>query len=77
MRLAFRTAYLGDRFYGSQVQAEERTVEGEFIAACQRMELFTDPRDARFLAAGRTDRGVHAKSQVYAFTTLFPERAIA
>jgi len=76
VRLAFRTAYLGDRFYGSQVQAEERTVEGEFIAACQRMELFTDSREARFLAAGRTDRGVHAKSQVYAFTTPFPERAI-
>jgi len=76
VRLAFRTAYLGDRFYGSQVQADERTVEGEFIAACRRTELFSDPRDARFLAAGRTDRGVHAKSQVYALTTLFPERAI-
>jgi tRNA pseudouridine38-40 synthase len=76
VRLAFRTAYLGDRFFGSQVQAEERTVEGEFIAACQRMDLFSDPREGRFLAAGRTDRGVHAKSQVYALTTLFPERAI-
>jgi len=76
VRLAFRTAYLGDRFFGSQVQAEERTVEGEFIAACRRMELFSDPREGRFLAAGRTDRGVHAKSQVYALTTVFPERAI-
>jgi tRNA pseudouridine38-40 synthase len=77
VRLAFRTAYLGDRFFGSQVQADERTVEGEFIAACRRTELFSDSRDARFLAAGRTDRGVHAKSQVYALTTLFPERAIS
>ena len=76
VRLAFRTAYLGDRFYGSQVQAGVRTVEGEFIAACRRAELFSDPRDARFLGAGRTDRGVHARAQVYAFTTLFPERAL-
>lgn len=77
VRLAFRTAYLGDRFSGSQIQASDRTVEGEFIAACRRAELFSDPREARFLAAGRTDRGVHARRQVYAFSTLFPERAIA
>ena len=77
VRLAFRTAYLGDRFFGSQVQADDRTVEGEFIAACRRAKLFSDPREARFLAAGRTDRGVHTKSQVYAFTTHYPERAIA
>ena len=77
VRLAFRTAYLGDRFAGSQLQAEDRTVEGEFIAACRRSELFDDPREARFLAAGRTDRGVHARGQVYAFSTSFPERAIA
>ena len=77
VRLAFRTAYLGGRFYGSQVQAYERTVEGEFINACRRTELFSDPKEARFLAAGRTDRGVHARGQVFAFTTPFPERARA
>ncbi|HON81977.1 MAG TPA: tRNA pseudouridine(38-40) synthase TruA [Methanoregulaceae archaeon] len=77
VRLAFRTAYLGDRFAGSQLQAEDRTVDGEVIAACRRSELFSDPREARFLAAGRTDRGVHARWQVYAFSTPFPERAIA
>jgi tRNA pseudouridine38-40 synthase len=76
VRLAFRTAYLGDRFAGSQIQANDRTVEGEFIAACLRADLFADSREARFLAAGRTDRGVHARNQVYAFTTLFPKRAI-
>jgi tRNA pseudouridine38-40 synthase len=75
VRLAFRTGYLGDRFFGSQMQGRERTVEGEFIAACLRSELFSDHREARFLAAGRTDRGVHARGQVYAFTTNFPERA--
>ena len=31
VRLAFRTAYLGDRFYGSQVQAGERVEKGQII----------------------------------------------
>ena len=77
VRLACRVAYIGDRFAGSQMQAAERTVEGEFIAACTRLGLFADHREARFLAAGRTDRGVHARAQVFAFSTLFPDRAIA
>jgi tRNA pseudouridine38-40 synthase len=77
VRLAFRTGYLGGRFYGSQMQGGERTVEGEFVAACMRSELFSDFREARFLAAGRTDRGVHARGQVFAFTTRVPERAVS
>ena len=76
MRLAFRVSYLGSRFFGSQMQAAYRTVEGEFIAACQRLGLFSDWREAGFLFAGRTDRGVHACGQVVAFTTDVPDRAI-
>jgi tRNA pseudouridine38-40 synthase len=76
VRLAFRVAYLGDRYFGSQMQAKERTVEGEFVASCVRLGLFSDYRDAGFLAAGRTDRGVHARGQVYALTTRLPARAI-
>jgi tRNA pseudouridine38-40 synthase len=76
MRLAFRVSYLGGRFYGSQMQAEQRTVEGEFVAACQRLDLFSDWRKAGFVSAGRTDRGVHARGQVIAFTTDEPDRAI-
>jgi tRNA pseudouridine38-40 synthase len=76
MRLAFRVSYLGSRFFGSQMQAAHRTVEGDFVAACQRLGLFSDWRDAGFLCAGRTDRGVHACGQVVAFTTEFPDRAI-
>lgn len=76
MRLAFQVAYLGDRFFGSQFQVGYRTVEGEFIAACERMALFPNWKDARFLFAGRTDRGVHAYGQVCAFTTNAPDRAI-
>jgi tRNA pseudouridine38-40 synthase len=77
VRLAFRTGYLGDHFYGSQMQGNERTVEGEFVAACLRSEIFPDYREARFLAAGRTDRGVHARGQVFALSTEVPERAVS
>jgi tRNA pseudouridine38-40 synthase len=76
VRLAFRVSYLGSRFFGSQMQVSCRTVEGEFVAACQRLGLFGDWREAGFLFAGRTDRGVHATGQVAAFTTVVPDRAI-
>ena len=77
MRLAFRVAYLGDGFSGSQMQPDRRTVEGEIIAAAGRLALFTDWRAARFSLAGRTDRGVHARGQVAAFDTPDPGRARA
>ena len=76
MRLAFRLSYLGSRFFGSQMQAAHRTVEGELVAACQRLSLFSDWREAGFLSAGRTDRGVHACGQVVAFSTEVPDRAV-
>jgi len=76
VRLAFRLSYLGSRFFGSQQQAASRTVEGEFIAACKRLSLFDDWREAGFLSAGRTDRGVHARGQIIAFSTDYPSRAL-
>ncbi len=75
--VAFRIAYRGDNFAGSQMQPGSRTVEGEFIAACLRLGLFTDWREARFSASGRTDRGVHATGQVFSFLTGIPDRAVA
>jgi tRNA pseudouridine38-40 synthase len=75
VRLAFRVSYLGTRFYGSQQQESSRTVEGEFIAACQRLDLFSNWRTVGFCSAGRTDRGVHACGQVVAFSTSYPDRA--
>jgi tRNA pseudouridine38-40 synthase len=77
VRLAFRTSYLGDHFCGSQMQADKRTVEGEFVAACVRCKLFSDYHQAGFLSAGRTDRGVHSRGQIVAFTTSAPERAVS
>jgi len=75
VRLALRIAYLGGGFFGSQVQADRRTVEGEVIAAARRLALFEDWRLARFAFAGRTDRGVHARGQIAAFDTPDPDRA--
>ncbi len=77
MRLAFRVSYLGGEFAGSQVQPGCRTVEGEFIAACRRLQLFADRRESRFSFAGRTDKGVHARGQICAFDTNEPDRALA
>ena len=77
MRLAFRVAYFGTDFYGSQVQPGLRTVEGDMAQACIRLGLFDDWRDAKLAFSGRTDRGVHARGQVCAFTTTQPDRAVA
>lgn len=76
IRLAFRIGYLGSAFYGSQYQPDKRTVEGEILSACLRADLFEDRSKARFLLSGRTDRGVHARGQILAFTTSTPDRAI-
>ena len=76
VRLAFRVAYFGGHFMGSQLQPGLRTVEGELIAACTGLGLFSDWREANFATSGRTDRGVHAIGQAMAFTTAHPGRAI-
>ncbi len=76
MNLAFRYSYFGDRFFGSQMQPLLRTVEGELVAACRRLCLFDDWREANFVTAGRTDRGVHARGQVCSFLTDKQDQAV-
>lgn len=75
VRLAFRIGYLGGGFFGSQYQPDKRTVEGEIRDACHRAGLFLSPGSARMGISGRTDRGVHARCQIVAFSTLYPDRA--
>jgi len=55
-------AYDGTDFAGSQVQSNQRTVQGELEDALG--EIAAIPVRAKF--AGRTDRGVHALGQVVA-----------
>jgi tRNA pseudouridine38-40 synthase len=52
--------YDGEGFAGWQIQPGERTVQAELETGLSRL---TD-RPARVIAAGRTDRGVHATGQV-------------
>ncbi len=67
MRVALKIAYDGTGFFGQQRQPDVRTVEGECIAALRAAGVFSDPREAFFRSASRTDRGVSAIGNVIAF----------
>jgi len=56
-------AYDGSEFFGSQRQAEVRTVQSVFETGLQKLGW----QDQSILLAGRTDSGVHASGQVVAF----------
>jgi tRNA pseudouridine38-40 synthase len=58
-----KVEYDGTDFFGFQSQAAERTVQGELERA---LEVVTSAR-RRVLAAGRTDRGAHARGQIVSF----------
>jgi len=62
-RFVLRVAYDGSRFQGSQLQPDaptvQRTIERALSGLCR-------DEPPRILAAGRTDRGVHATGQVVA-----------
>lgn len=59
-RIRLTLHYDGSGFAGWQVQPGERTVQGELEQALERLTT----RRTSVIAAGRTDRGVHATGQV-------------
>lgn len=59
-RVKLRLHYDGSGFFGWQVQPGVRTVQAELEAALSRLTN----RSTGVVAAGRTDRGVHATGQV-------------
>jgi tRNA pseudouridine38-40 synthase len=61
-RIRLLLHYDGSGFFGWQLQARERTVQGELERVASR--LFDAP--TRVIGSGRTDRGVHASGQVAA-----------
>lgn len=76
MRIALKLAYLGNNYHGFQVQPGIRTIEGELFRALRELNIINNPHEANYIAAGRTDKGVHALGQVVAFDTDAPDVAI-
>jgi len=59
--------YDGTDFFGYQIQARERTVQGEIEKALKKVTRL----EIRIDGAGRTDAGVHATGQVIAFNAIW------
>ena len=59
--------YDGTDFFGYQIQARERTVQGEIEKTLKKVAGL----DIRIDGAGRTDTGVHATGQVIAFNAVW------
>lgn len=65
-RIKCTVSYDGTNYQGFQVQPEGRTVQGEIQHVLKKMHK---GEKIRIHASGRTDRGVHAKGQVFHFDT--------
>ncbi|MHA1220662.1 MAG: tRNA pseudouridine(38-40) synthase TruA [Candidatus Heimdallarchaeota archaeon] len=70
-RYAVKFAYLGTRYKGFQRQKSPiHTVEGKILEVLTKLEIIKSPQEAKYSAAGRTDTGVHALTQVITFDSL-------
>ncbi|MCK5182682.1 MAG: tRNA pseudouridine(38-40) synthase TruA [Candidatus Heimdallarchaeota archaeon] len=70
-RFAIKIAYIGKEYQGFQRQTESiKTVEGTILDTLIELEIIDKVSESRYSAAGRTDKGVNAISQVIAFDSL-------
>ena len=76
MRIALKVGYIGTDYHGFQIQPDVKTIETELFAALKKLDHIKSPREANYIASGRTDKGVHALGQVIAFDTPIPGLAI-
>lgn len=65
-RIKATVSYDGTRFFGFQVQDNQRTVQGELQKALMTIHK---GQTIRIQASGRTDAGVHARGQIIHFDT--------
>lgn len=63
-----RLFYLGDYYYGSQIQPGLKTVQGELITAVEAWSKESHSKQTVQLS-GRTDRGVHSFGQIVLLST--------
>jgi len=73
-RIALKIGYLGTQYHGFQIQPQSvgPTIEGELFKALKNLDIIEDRASSNYSAAGRTDKGVHALSQVVSFDTANP-----
>ena len=73
-RVALKIGYLGTLYHGFQIQPQSvgPTIEGELFTALKNLDIIEDQASSNYSAAGRTDKGVHALSQVVSFDTANP-----
>ena len=76
MKIALKIGYDGTLFAGSQIQPDQRTIEGELLRALLEVGAISDLEKAGLSSAGRTDAGVHSISQVVTFYSDKPSMAI-
>jgi tRNA pseudouridine38-40 synthase len=69
MRIALKCAYDGKPFHGFARQPKLKTVEGDIINLLVKQGYFSNPKDALFRSASRTDKGVSAFGNVISFNT--------
>jgi tRNA pseudouridine38-40 synthase len=73
LRIALKIGYLGTNYHGFQTQPGLSTIEGELFKALEKLGVINDRKEANYSSSGRTDKGVHAISQVVSFDSSNPK----